>query len=466
MTTPPGYLIRARPEAFDLLRFEALVAEGRRRLDDDAMKAGEVLRDALALWRGRPLADLECERFAQEAIRGLDELWLEGMEARIDADLETGRHAEIVRELSALARRHPLRERLRSQLMLALYRSGRQAEALEAYAELHQTLRDELGLEPSRELRELQESSLRQDPTLERARERPIQRPRRGRAAIGALAAVVGAAAVPAGVALLGSGDDSKPHQADSAASAEGVLVVVSPRSGDVQARVAVGATPSAVAVGHGAVWVLNADDQTLSRIDPRSRRADTFAIGATPTDVAVGSDGVWVGRGGRVRGAQASGLVATGLARVDPETRAPRATVALPRARASVSDAVADHIAISPDAVWTIGPDERVLRVDPRTNRIAAAIGGVSARALAADGDSIWALAGDGRVARIDARSNAVVGRGKVSATAVASIAAGQDGAWVSAPADGALWRVDRGPGDRLVMHTIDVATGTTDLA
>ncbi len=460
VTSQPGYVIRADADTLDLLRFEALVAEGRRRLEDGAASgAAEVLREALGLWRGRPLADLEAEAFAQEPIRELDELWLEAVELRIDGDLENGRGADLVRELSALVRSHPLRERLRMQLMLALYRSDRQVEALEAFADLRRTLADEQGLEPSRELRALQEAILRQDPALDLVR--PARsRPRRRRRWIGAVAAVAAAAAVAGVVSLSGSGDEP------GSPPSTGVLAIVSPRSGEVQARVPVGSMPSAVAVGYGRAWVLNADDQTLSRIELRSRAVDTFAIGSTPTDVAVGSGAVWVGSGGHVPGTQDSGLVATELERLDVDTRAARATVVLPRTPGIVSNLVSDHVAVGAGGVWVIGPDGRVLRIDPRTNRIAATIAGVRARAVATDAEYVWALADDGTVTRIDSRSNAVVGSGRVDASSVASIAAGSGGAWVSAPADGALWRADPGAGDRLVMRTIPVAPGTTDLA
>ena len=424
--------------------------------------AAATLREALAMWRGRPLADLENEPFARDPIRELDEMWLEAVELRVDADLATGRHADLVRELSALARRYPLREHIRRQLMLALYRSGRQAEALEAYAELRRTLVEELGLEPSRELRELQEAMLRQDPELDLRRPGAVRVVPRRRRRLG-LALVVALAALAAvGLfALLGSEETPEPPRAD------GLVVAVSPRSGEVQARVPVGATPSAVAVGEGRVWVVNADDQTISRIDPRSRASDTFAIGATPTDLAVGAGAVWVASGGVVPRGQSAGLVATALARVDPGSRAPRATIRLPAAGTAVaSNAVSDHIAVTAGAVWAIGPDERVRRVDPRTNRITATIAGVRARAIAADGGSVWTLAGDGTVTRIDERTNEVLARGKVSATSVASIAAGRDGAWISAPADGTVWRAVPGRGDRLVMDTVRVPTGMTDIA
>jgi DNA-binding SARP family transcriptional activator/ABC-type branched-subunit amino acid transport system substrate-binding protein len=465
VTTSAGYMVRVGPAELDLLRFEELVAEGRRELDaGEPAAAGEALREALSMWRGRPLANLETEAFAQQAIRDLDELWLDALEARIDADLQCGRHAELTRELAAVARRHPLRERLRAQLMLALYRSGRQAEALESYAELRRTLVEERGLEPGRELRELQEAILRQDPALHlSARTFPAARTaRRRRRLIAGLAGAAAAAAAVAGAVVATRGGDEHPR----APTSRGFVAVVSPSSGAIQARVAVGTTPSAIAVGRGEVWVLNADDQTLSRIDPRTHAADTFATGATPTDLAVGPDAVWVGSGGRVRRVQAPGLVATALARLDPDTHAPRARIALPRATATVSDAVADHVAVGAGGVWAIGPDGRVLRIDARTNRVAAAIPGVRARAIAADATSLWALAADGRVTRIDGRSNAIVSRGRVDASSVASIAAGRGGAWVSAPDDGTLWRIVPGRGDRLVMSTIRVTTGTTDLA
>ena len=463
-TVAPGYLIEVTDEELDLLRFERLVTEGRAQLDGgDASRAAATLREALGMWRGRPLADQENESFAQAAIRELDELWLEGLELRIDADLASGRHADLVRELSALARRYPLREHVHRQLMLALYRSGRQAEALEAYGDLRRTLVEELGLEPSREVRALQEAMLRQDPELDLRQPGALQVvPRRGRLGL-ALALVVALVAIAlVGLfALLGS------EETPEAPRSAGLAVAVSPRSGEVQARLPVGATPSAVAVGEGRVWVLNADDQTISRIDPHSGASDTFAIGATPTDLAVGAGAVWVGSGGMVPRGQSAGLVATALERIDPGSRAPRATIPLPAAGTAVSsNANSDHIAVTPRAVWAIGPDLRVRRVDPRANRITATIAGVRARAIAADRSSVWTLAGDGTVTRIDERTNEVLARGKVSASSVVSIAAGKDGAWISAPADGTVWRAVPGRGDRLVMDTVRVPTGMTDIA
>ena len=170
VTRAPGYELRLRPDQLDLQRFEDQAAAGRAALAaGDAAAAAEKLKDALGLWRGQPLADLVYEQFAQAEIARLEELRLSVVEDRLEAGLELGRHGDLVGELEALAAEHPLRERLRGQLMRALYRAGRQAEALEAYRNARRALAEELGIEPSRDLRELQEAILRQDPALDRA---------------------------------------------------------------------------------------------------------------------------------------------------------------------------------------------------------------------------------------------------------------------------------------------------------
>ena len=153
LTRSPGYELRVETGELDLDRFEQLVAT-------------EEFGEALALWRGAPLADFAYEPFAQAEIARLEELELSCLERRIDADLAEGEHAVLVGELEALVREHPLRERLRAQLMLALYRSGRQADALDAYQLGRTLLSDELGLEPGTELKELQRQILGQDAAL------------------------------------------------------------------------------------------------------------------------------------------------------------------------------------------------------------------------------------------------------------------------------------------------------------
>jgi predicted ATPase/DNA-binding SARP family transcriptional activator len=166
-TRPGGYALAVEPDAVDALRFERLAGLGREALAaGEPERAAPTLLEALALWRGPVLADLAYEPFAATAAGRLEELRLGAVEDRIDAELALGRHVELVAELERLVAAEPLRERLRRQLMLALYRSGRQADALAAFRDLRRSLRDELGLEPGQELQELQRAILRQDDAL------------------------------------------------------------------------------------------------------------------------------------------------------------------------------------------------------------------------------------------------------------------------------------------------------------
>jgi DNA-binding SARP family transcriptional activator len=163
VTQEPGYAIRVGRDELDLLRFEALVEEARQAAPE---LAAQRLREALDLWRGPALADLGNESFAQTEIPRLEELRLGALERRFEADLALGRYAELVAEVQVLVRQHPLRERLRALLMHALYGADRQVEALELYRETRQLLVDELGIEPSPALQELEQAVLRQDPAL------------------------------------------------------------------------------------------------------------------------------------------------------------------------------------------------------------------------------------------------------------------------------------------------------------
>jgi DNA-binding SARP family transcriptional activator len=176
-TRAPGYELELDPERVDASRFERLAQEGRGALEaGDPTAAEGALREALALWRGPALADFLYEPFAQTEIARLEDLRTVTIEARIDADLALGRHAELVSELEALVQAQPLRERPRAQLMLALYRSGRQADALGAYRTAREMLVDELGIDPSPELRELEAAILRQDESL-LLEDMPLARP-------------------------------------------------------------------------------------------------------------------------------------------------------------------------------------------------------------------------------------------------------------------------------------------------
>jgi len=361
-----------------------------------------------------------------------DGVWLAAVELRVDADLAVGRHAELATELPALVRRHPFRERLRAHLMLALYRSDRQAEALEAFSDGRRRLADELGLEPSPALRQLQQQILEQDPALTRpAGPPPAPRPRRRAAA----AAVALAAAI--GVLVLRSPDaDEGPTAPPPGVSA---LATIDAGTGHVERRVALGSTPAAVALSDGAAWVVDADEQTVARVDQRTGAVATFATGATPTDIATGAGAVWVGNGRPLRGAQFRGPVATAVARVDPATRTvrARAAVAAParrleparrddrgRARRGVGDRARRRArAHRPAHEPRRGGDPR--RAGPRGR--------------CRPGGSVAARGGN-TIVRVDRDRNAIVQRARSAASAVGALALGAGSAWVSVPGDGTL--------------------------
>jgi DNA-binding SARP family transcriptional activator len=167
VTRGGSYVLELKTEQLDLHRFERLVSDATDALaNGHAHEAATMLREALALWRGPALGDFAYESFAEPAIARLEELRLEALELRIEADLEAGRHNALIGELTGLIAAHQLRERLRGQLMLALYRDGRQAEALDLYQRTRQILNEELGIEPGPALQELQRAVLRQEPAL------------------------------------------------------------------------------------------------------------------------------------------------------------------------------------------------------------------------------------------------------------------------------------------------------------
>jgi DNA-binding SARP family transcriptional activator len=247
-TSGPGYVLDVEPGALDLDRFIALRAEAQAAGDEE--RRSELLREALGLWLDAPLADLSAEPFAAGAAARLDEQRREALEQRIDADLALGRHAQLVPELEALVAEEPYRERLRAQLMLALYRSGRQADALDTYRTARRTLDDELGLEPGLELRELEAAILRQDARLSLngsvapPTPAPVERTSTRRPLVVAAMLLVGAVAGASLLSLL-LRDGSTPVTVPP-----GSVAAIDPRTNDVVAVVPVGPRPGPIADG------------------------------------------------------------------------------------------------------------------------------------------------------------------------------------------------------------------------
>jgi DNA-binding SARP family transcriptional activator/ABC-type branched-subunit amino acid transport system substrate-binding protein/streptogramin lyase len=472
LTEGHGYRLHLDGDDLDARRFDDLSAQGRAALDaGQPERAADVLREALALWRGPPFGDLAYEAALQADAASLQERRLAALEDRVDADLALGRDNALVAELERLVATHPLRERLRGQQMLALYRCGRQADALAAYADARRHLVEQLGIEPGPALRSLEQAVLEQNPALgtpdplppppRQPSSRsgappppPLARLRRHPVALAVAGALMLAAAL-AGVLLAGA--DSP--DAGRAALVGNALVAVDPHTGRVVAEVPIGRTPTSVAVGAGAVWALNADDQTIARFDPRTKRLRIFGLGATATDLAAGAGALWVGSG---RGS-AEGPTGTGrLLRVDGDGALVRARIELPAGRHQGATGQPGQIAVGGGSLWAINDGEDLVRVDPGTGRVRGTVRSLRARAVAAADGSVWALASDdATVVQVDARTAAVRRRVRIPAARLDAIAAGAGAVWAADAYDGTLWRID--PGPKVVTRTIPVGVGVT---
>jgi YVTN family beta-propeller protein len=442
-----GYLLRLGPQELDLGRFERLLVEGRELLaGGDAARAAETLRAALSLWRGPPLSDFASEPFAQTEIARLEELHLTALGERIEADLTLGRHAELVPELEALVREHPLRERFRAQLMLALYRSDRQAEALETYQQARRTLREELGLEPGRTLQDLERAILRQDADLdppERASRVAVRAPRRSGTLIAIGASVLLAAAVA--VAGIEIARDDGPGLAAASPNAVAAIDVDSNR---LVADVPVGNGPTSIAVGEGSVWVTNAYDRSVSRVELESggviQRID---VGGDPGGIAVGARAVWV----------ANSLDGT-VSRIDPVTNRVVQTIPV--------GVTPTALAVYGRALWVTSAEERsVTRIDVVRGRVVDRIPiDALGRGITVGGGSIWVTDGSSRsVVRVDARRGRVLDRIGVG-NGPTGIAFGDRSVWVANSLDGTVSRID--PKTAVVTASIPVGEGPDGIA
>lgn len=414
---PPGYALRVEPGELDLDRFEDLLRSGREALArGEPAAAADALSAALALWRGPALADLQYEPFAQQAVEQLEERRLQAAEERVEADLALGRSAELVPELEALARDHPFRERLLGQLMLALYRAGRQAEALAAFEAGRRRLAEELGLEPGPSVRRLQEAILAQDPALvahiERRAERrgPGARPkRRVVGALVALAATAGLAAV-----LIGTGGSGARDEQAAAGAARTVRLA---------------GTAAAMAFAHGSLWVAGPDRGEVLRVDPASGDvADRIAIGEGAGALAIGGGSVWAAR---VRG--------EAIARIDPHTGTVAQTVQLGNGRVAA-------LAFGTGALWVADPvDKALLEIDPATGQLRRRMPlDLTPTALAIDGHEVWVADYDGaQIAHVDARNGQTVATLPVGNGPAALTIAGR-AVWVANTLDSTVAKVD----------------------
>lgn len=456
VTRGHGYELVVPPGATDVDRFQALVERGRAELaGGDADQAVATLRIALALWRGEPLADVAYHALARDEIARLQEQRLAAIEERIDAEFAAGGGAGLVAELEQLVGRNPLRERLRGQLMLALYRSGRQARALEVYAEGRRELSEQLGIEPAEELKRLERSILGHDHHLGGPRRRPppVPRHRVSRRVVMAGVGVLAAAAVVAGLVVSRGG-----RGVVSIAAAPGdTVALVDPSTGHLMAEYPVGHTPTRLVTAAGVAWSLNADDRTISRIDLQSGRVRTVSPGATPVDLTVGGGWLWVSVVTSA-GSRPGTFTAT-LERLDETTLAVSGRIRLPGIGTSGAQGGGSvPLAYAGGKVWAGGP--ALVAVDPVRLHVTNRARGVpSVESLATGLGSLWA-AGGGSVAtlsRIDPRSARVVQRIYLPATSPGPVAVGAGAIWMTDPGPGRIWRIHPGP----PVHTRSLAVG-----
>jgi DNA-binding SARP family transcriptional activator/streptogramin lyase len=474
VTALHGYVLRIDPDRLDLQSFERLAREGRQALvAGRPEEAAAVLVRALALWRGPPLAELDLDGSAGAALGRLCELRLSAVEDRFEAELLAGRHAEVTAELEEFVYEHPLRERARAALMIALYRGGRQSEALRTYREARVLLAEELGLDPGPELQRLEKAVLVQDASLAPPGPRRPGRPGRLRR-LRAAAAVALAAATLLALGRGGPGTPAIEPPPQPVLAHASDIAVIHPDTNKVVARVPVGSSPTLIREGDGSVWVADQLDLTVTEIDLESRRVvRTVGLGFRPDHLAARNDAVWAfDKEERVLarlGAQQTWdrfehpdftevesvavdenavWLAGGrrLIRVDPDSGEVVRSVPVP-------DPV-DGLATAGGDVWAVSSAEStVLHIDPLTaeirDRIPIAVGPAARPqklSISADGDFIWVLDGyAATVVKIDPSHHDIVetyrlpaGRGSLA------LAAGEGAAWISNAFDGTVTRID----------------------
>ena len=451
-TRPTGYVVAVAPGQVDAHEFQELLDRGRDELRSGrAAEAARLLRQALALWRGPVLAGMEANGSTRSIASRLEDLRLVALETRIEADLALGHHASLVGELEGLVAEHPYREGMRRQLMLALYRSGRQADALAAYRAARASLVEELGVEPGPELRELEAAMLRHDPAL--AAPAAVAASPRGRhsrrAVAAALTTVLVLAAVVGGLLWRGTRSASPPPEVVTNS-----LVQIDPSTNEVVAVTKVGRDPDRLAVGAGAVWVVNRKDRTVTRVRPDGT-VDT--IGGVPfaDHVAVEGENVWV-----------SSFDRASIARIDGRSGELVESIGIPSQHA-------EGLTVGGGFLWVTNPatergvgTETVSGIDLRSREVVSTIRVGTTPIFTTFGDgAVW-------VSNYDADTVSVVRPGSAEAETIDAcdgplgIATGFGSLWVVCYWSSELVRIDERTRD-VVAHVplgpgpLDVSTG-----
>ena len=441
-----GYMLCVRVGERDTDDLQRLLANAARASDAaDRAVAVEALSAALDLWRGPAWADvLDLPAASAEAQR-LDDQRLEALESRIEIELDLGRGPVLVPELERLVVEHPLRERLIHSLMLALYRAGRQTDALDTFRAARDRLVNELGLEPGRELHELQRRILQHDPTLGEPRRVLLAHGSRTKGAIAGVSAATLLLAVAAAL-LLGSGAS---HARRALPRGANGLLALSTGTREITTAAALPGAPTAVATAAGSVWVADAGSGTVSRIDRRSGAVvQRIHIDGSPGSIVSGNGALWV-----------ASTVGAKLVRIDPATEAVTQTIALPGSRPSA-------LAFGQNRLWVADSAARQLFViDPSSGSLTRTVSlDVQPSAVAVASGAVWVAAyDDAAVEKLDASTGRAIGRVRVGDGPVA-LAVQRGSLWVANSLDSTISRID--PRTLAVRATIPVGSGPSALA
>ena len=445
VTRKPGYLLRVEPGELDLERFEYLYRSGHEALVRGAAdEAADALRSGLRLWSGPALANVLFESFGTSEAERLEERRLLALEDRIEADLELGRSDELIPELDVLVRDHPLRERVLGQLMLALYRSGRQAEALAALQVARHRFAEELGLEPGPHLRVLERQILQHDPALAASHARSSRDKRPRWPVTVTLGATAVATAAVVGV-VLGIGQTTASR---TSAQNRDTLVSVDANSGRIGPGIALPGRTTAMKVAGGSVWLADPNDDTISLVNAATATVvDRIPVGGGPGDLAAGGGSVWV-----------ASTFAGAVHRID-------------RGRGVITQTI--HLGGNPSALayrngalWVADSGaESLIRLDTATGRRTQSVSlGVHPSAVALGADAVWVASHDaGTVTEIDPNSGAALATVPVG-QGPAALALGAGSVWVANELAGTVSRID--PKAAKVVATIVTGSGPSAVA
>jgi YVTN family beta-propeller protein len=449
--SPPGYVLTVEPGEVDVERFESRLEAGSAALArGQAQEASELLRLALAEWRGAALANVLDEPFAAAAGRDLEERRLLAVEQRLEAELACGGGRDLVSELASLVREQPFRERPVAQLMLAQYRSGDAAAALETFAQARRRFVEELGLELGPSLRLLERRILENDPSLLPANGRELGKAGRAKRWWSRRLVLAGVAVALAAVLAAGLLFGLAGHSGGRGLAAVDEQGVVALRAdGRLGTPIRLDASPAALLAARGSLWAVDANAQAVLRVDPRAGSVvDRVPLRGAPGALTAGGGSIWVAT------AQPGGVK-----RIDAATDEVTQMVPL-----GVNPSA---IAYGAGAVWVADPsDQSLIELDPNTGTVRTAVT-LTTRptSIAVGADEVWVASyDDGTVTEVDPHAGVPVAAPVAVGEGPSALVVAAGSVWVANQLDGTVSRID--PATGRVVATIATGSGPAALA